>query len=245
MRTSAAICYLFLLGLLCNAGSVSAGRPRDLLTEASVIEALNQYGTDLNEVAEFSLNAACNFSAVNTASLYPAAAALVQTFFSKKIGSYTVQQNTVAAPATTIANLSVGGAAVPALGQPAFPTSLSLYTYLQTYYGIIFNYYFSRPFFWTIDKPIVEDIVVRDADFAGATTAYISASNVNEGFICPGGVRGYRKQQSVYRHVMVLEDDAGGDSDRSTLSWRFIKFHEDNKGTVTLPQLPTQVQPAN
>jgi hypothetical protein len=242
--SSAALCTVAILASLFFAGA-AATSGHDFLNEAAVIESLNRYGTEFNALAEFGLDRTCNKALTNLVGLTAAANQLVDNVFSKKVLEYSVQQNTVRTPVTTVLNYSVG---LPAVGTtPAFPDSQALNDWLKFFYARIFNNSFSTPFFWTIDKPIVDEIVTRDPDYDGASIAYVTASNVNEGYVCQNVTgtpfRIYRKQQSVYKFIFRLEDDSGGDRDRTTLAWRFIRFHENNKGSVTFTVLPTQNQP--
>lgn len=239
---------IFALLALAIFGSVHATRNNDnfgsLLNEAAVIEMLNNYGTDLNELAEYALGSTCSPASVDSARLDADAQLFVQKYFSRNIRTYLVVQDTRGFTPVTVLNVSVGSPAQPLVGAPAIPNSAALYNWLPGGYAGFFKAFFSRPFFWTFDKPIVTDIKFRDPAFDGATTAYITASNVNEGFACNNAftanpTRIYRKQQSVYHHVMVLEGDY-----RSS-AWRFIAFTETNKNSVVFPQLPIQVAPAN
>jgi hypothetical protein len=239
------------LVLAHSSGSADA----DTLTESAVIEFINNYGTDLNELAEYSLGASCGLDTVQSAALLADSTTFVQTYFSQSIQQYLVVQDTHGFAPVTVLNASVGGAAQPASGIPAIPNSAALYAWLPSGYAGFFNYFFSRPFWWTIDKVIVDSINVRDHNYGGRTTAYVRASDVNEGFKCttlgsPSG-RIYGKQQSVYHHVLVLEDvDANtpgftGRGKSNGSAWRFLVFEETNKNSVTFAQLPIQTAPAN
>jgi hypothetical protein len=212
----------------------------NIWSEEAVIKFINEYGTDLNALAEYSLGETCSLSSVNTAALSAAATTFVAKYFSPKITSYLVVQQTAGFAPVTVLNASVGGAAQPAEGIPALPNSAALYNWLSAGYTGFFNYAFSRPFWWIIDKPYVSAFNIADPQYGFLPTAYLVASDTNEGFFCNGvGTasvsRVYRKQQSVYHHVLVLQNGA----------WKFLVFEETNKNFVTFNPLPAQVQPVN
>jgi len=233
MFNNKSIAIIFIAAIaLALVGGANANGIGLHLTEQAVADTLYRYGTDLNALVEYGINSACSASSVNPA-VFPAAAAFVATYFSQNVKSYVVVQQTVAAPPSTVLNWTVGA--------PGFANSAALFQTLQVSYAE-FMYYFSAPFWWTIDKPYVTALNVRDSAYGGATTAYITASDVNTGFFCLGAgtsspTRGFRQQQSVYHHVLVLEGD------ENSATWRFLEFEETNKNMINYPQLPTQISP--
>jgi len=213
----------------------------------AVIQTLNEYGTALNALVEYALPSTCNPAAINSAGLTAAATSLVQQFFSQNIKSYVViNQTAITNGFGIVTNYTVGAGqtATSILGQQVpIHTGAALNTFLQGYYYDFTAFFFSRPFWWTVDKPVVTAMNLVDPKFNGATTAYITLSDVNEGFACnlaaSPPTRIYQKQQSIYRHVMVLEFSG------LQAVWRFLEFEEINKNKVIFPQLPLQVQPPN
>ncbi len=206
-------------------------------SDEAVIRTLNNYVLDLNRLAEYALPSNCNSSGLDLVGLTSAANNIINNYFSTSIRDFVVIQSTSTAPnAGIVSNLTVGGDAVPAIGQPAFPDSQALFDYLKTYYVGFTGFFFSRPFYWLLSSPVVTQIKLRDPVFDGATTAYVTANNENKGFFCVGTTRGYRIQFSQYNHVFVYGEDTG--------AWKFIRFGERNNAMIHLnTSVITQVNP--
>jgi len=209
--------------------------------EAQVQKVVNNYMLGLNALVEYGVGPSCDLSTVNVVGLTAAATAHINQFFSDSVQAFVVTQNTASVPnpaAGAVSNISIGTAAIPAIGQPAIHTCADLKNYLKSYFVGFSGFFFSSPFWWLLSAPVVT-IVRRDAAYGNRLTAHVDANNENKGFFCAGSQRGFRIQYSRYSHVLIQE--AG--------TWKFIKFGEDNKGMVTLdasgivqtqPQFPSR-----
>jgi len=215
----------------------------NLLLAKSVEDTFKNYAIALNRLVEFALPADCNGAGVNIPALNASAIALITQFFSTRIKSYVVFEQTAASgPLVPVSNLTVG----PDTG---YPTTESLFKFLQLYYLGFTAGFFSRPFWWVTWNIVVTQINLADSNFYGATTAYVTANDMNQGYFCgvvgqgvPGGQRGWRVQESEYHQVFALESIGSGQ-----VAWKFVQFQETNKNQVNAPNnaLPVQEFPPN
>jgi len=208
-----------------------------LLSKQAVVDAVYNYGTDLNHLIEYAVGASCNFSTIDMVGAVAVGTTLVQNRYSANVRQFLVVHQNAGGPTTVVVNFTNG---VPTFLGP----NRNLFQNLQAFYPL-FTTFNSVPFYWQIDKVIVDSINVRDEAYGGATTAYVRASDVNTGYHCAGngGVRSFSVQQSVYNLVFVLEGQLLGNHPNA--AWKILSFTEINKNQFGIgPVLPIQQQPS-